>query len=359
MRAHWLLGLSLLALAAGQQPAAPPATPPPPASEELLARYGKLDRTQRSDVVRNLERRFVREDSDVLQSCQGRQKARAAYPVPTGPQWFEPREFAPSASPRSLVPKNSPSHRQATAGMVPFVLLPELHKAVAYDWRRGCAARRDADLNDDQRFANYANGYAPGADHALAQVLAVLDTDPWQRRAADYFEHLYADRDGAVFAGISLYDAWRSGTTQEMPDTDAIAFARLVLETSAYSAPLPGDRRRTRLYQKMATAYAGHHEHRTLRQALAATFVAAEPKLDPAWQSLVDRCHWLWQQNRRDPDALAKWLQRFAGRSDVLREVDAARKVDDGPGLEHRRSLADMATWLRRCLDQELTRAGI
>lgn len=350
-----VLGLAAALAAQTTTPAAPPA----PTAVDLLARYQKLDKAQRSEVVRNLEKRCQREPHDVLQSIQARQKGRAAYAQPSTVKWFEPREFAPSAAPRSLVPASSGAHRVRTDGMKPFVLVPELHKAVGYDWTIGAPVVRGAELNDDLRIANYAHGFAPGADHALAQVLQALDADPEQRRLADYFEHLYADRDGGVYEGVSLYDAWRSGQTQEMPDTDAIAFARLCLDTRAYLAPIPDNRRRERLYQKMATGFANHHEHRTLRQSLAATFVAAEPSLDPAWQSLVDRGHWLWQKHRRDPAALAEWLAKSGDRSDVLREVDAARKIDDGPGREHRQTLASLADWLRLGLDQELTRAGV
>ncbi|MFY9345805.1 MAG: hypothetical protein WAT39_25160, partial [Planctomycetota bacterium] len=290
---------------------------------------------------------------------QGRQRGRAAYPQPAGVRWYEPREFAPGAAPRGLVTANTPAHRQATAGMRPFVLLPDLHQAVAYDWQLGGPVQRSAEATDDQRAANYARGYAPGSDQALAAVLAALDQAPDQRQLANYFEHLYADRNGAVFAGVSLYDAWRAGRTLEMPDTDTIAFAKLCLGTAAFTAPLPGDRRRERLYRKMATGFAQHHEHRTLVQALAATFVCAEPGLDPAWQSLVDRGHWLWQQHGRNPEALAKWLATRTARADVLAEVDAARKADDSPGRQHREALAAMAAWLRQCLDRELRAAGV
>lgn len=341
---------------AAQTPAADGALP---TAEALLARYEKLAPPARSEVARNLERRLSRENHDLLQSIQGLQKGRAAYPQRSPVRWHEPREFAPVASPRGLHASGSAAHRRMTAGMQPFVLLPDLAAAVTYDWQQGAAVRGDKDLTDDQRIANYARGYAPGADHALAQVLAAVDQEPGQRQAARYFEQLYADRDGGVYAGISLYDAWRSGNKLEMPDTDTIAYARLLLHTEAYVAPIPGDRRRERLYAKIAAGYAAHHEQRTLRQALAATFLAAEPSLDPSWQALVDRCHWLWQTHGRDPQALALRLQRTADRSALLAEVDAAMTRDFEPVRQHRAALTGLAAFLRQCLDQELRTAGV
>lgn len=334
-------------------------TPPAPTPGDLLARCRQLDEAARSEVLRNLERRLARENHDVLQSIQSLQKGRAAYPARSPERWFDPREFAPAAAPRTLVAPSAAGHRRLTAGMQPFVLLPDLACSVGYDWQQGAAVRGDAELGPDQRLANLAHGYAPGADQALAQVLAAIDQDPTQRRLADYFEHRYADRDGAVFAGVSLYDAWRSGRKLEMPDTDAIAYARLLLGTQAYTSPIPADRRRQRLYEKMAAGFAAHHEHRTLCQALAATFLAAEPALDPSWQALVDRCHWLWQTHGRDPAAVAQHLRRAADRSALLQEVDAAMARDFDPVRRHRNALAELAAFLRQCLDQELRAAGV
>jgi hypothetical protein len=190
-------------------------------------------------------------------------------------------------------------------------------------------------------------------------VLQALDTDAEQRTLARYFEHLYADRDGAVFAGVTLYDAWLSRKVVEMPDTDAIAFARGILRTDAYVAPIPGDRRRERLYEKVAAAFARHHEHRTLRLALAATFVAAEPPLPPEWETLARRCHWLWQTCGRDPAAVALRLRDTADRADWVRRTDEALRSDDEPARRHAADLAELAAWLRDCVDHELRNAGV
>lgn len=347
----------LTALAAcgirAQQPPTATAT-----ADALLARFARLDAASRSDVVRSLERRLARVDHELLQSIQSMQKGKGTYPLQGDRVWFDPAEFAPSAKPRAVIGAGTPQHQRATRGMQELGVPCDLDAAVVYDWRIGACARAANDLTEHQRFANLARGYAPGADHAVAQVLAALDTDPVQRRLADYFEHLYADREGTVFAGISLYDAWRSGIRIEMPDTDTIAFARLVLDTRSVVDPIPADRRRERLYARIADSYVLHHEHRTLRQALAAAFVAADPVLDPAWQTLVERAHWLWQTCGRDPKAVAARLLRTPDRGALVREVDAELAKDNAPMAAHRRSLAELAAFLRDQVDEALRAVG-
>ncbi|HEU4419376.1 MAG TPA: hypothetical protein VFT55_10585 [Planctomycetota bacterium] len=346
------------ALAAGVVGQQPGAQPPVPEAAELIARYTKLDPERRSNVVRNIERRLQRENDDTLQRIQSAQQGKAAYPVASQPVWFDEGIFAMGAAARSLVGPDSETHRRMTRGMRPFEFLPDLIAAVHYDWRQGVAVRRPTDLTDDECFANYAHGYTHGTDHKVAQVLAALDKDPLQRRLGTYFEHLYADRNGAVFAGVSLFDAWRAGTTLEMPDTDAIAFAQLVLGTQSFVAPLPENRRRDRLYDKMSEGFSAHRDYRTLRLAIAASFVAAEPKLDPTYQPLVARCHWLWQKHELDLGKVRDYVLGTADRAEFMKRVDEAIKTENDLVTARRKVLADIATFLRSLANHELRAAG-
>jgi len=308
--------------------------------------------------VRNMERRLQRETDETLQRIQSAQQGKAAYPVASQPVWFDEGIFASGAAARSLVAQGSDAHRRATRGMRAFEFLPDLVAGVTYDWRQGIAVRRPTDLTDDERFANYANGYTQGTDHAVAQALANLDKDPQQRRLGTYFEHLYADRYGAVFAGVSLFDAWCAGTTLEMPDTDAVAFAQLVLGTESFVAPLPENRRRQRLYEKMAEGFAAHRDYRTLRLAIAASLVAADPRIDPAYQGLVDRCHWLWQKHELEIDKVRDYVMGTADRSEFMKRVDEAIKVEGDLVTARRHTLAEVANFLRALADQEIRTAG-
>jgi hypothetical protein len=194
----------------------------------------------------------------------------------------------------------------------------------------------------------------PAADQAVARALAVLDQDPRQHRLAAFFEHLYADRQGQVFAGVTLFDAWRAGTVVEMPDTDAIAFARQILGSRAFVSPIPADRRRERLYEQVREAFSEHREYRTLRLALAATYVAAHPTLDATYQDLVPRCHWLWQESGEDPRRLAERLAATKDRTTLLREVDARLQEDSAPAEQRCQELEEMATHLRGLVDADI-----
>lgn len=345
----WLFG----SLAAQE----PDPIPPVPATA-LHARFLALAPDRRAEVLRALERRLRRTDDDALQRVVSEAKGRSAYPPRPQPRWFSPAEFAPTATARSLLGPGDAGHRTATQGMARETLAGDLTAGVVYDWATATIVQEPSPLTDAQVFANLVAGYPPGSDEAIARVLAALDNDPEQRRLGTWFGHLYADRDGRVFAEVTLYDAWRSGRTIEMPDTDAIAFARQVLGTRSFTAPLPADRRRERLYEKMREAFAAHREYRTLRAALATTFVTAAPALDPAYQSLIPRCHWLWAACGNDPRALADRLARAGDRSALLHEIDAAMASDAVPATRRAAELAEVAASMRALAEHEIARGS-
>lgn len=336
-------------------PAAPTAPAPLPTPASLIERFDRLDRDQRQLVVRNMEKRLVREEGEILQRIQGMQRGEAAYPPRPASTWFEPRDYAPGAAPRQVVAQGTDEHRKATRRMTPFVFLSDLHAEFAYDWGLGKAVRASAPLSDEQRFANYVHGYPPGTDQAVARVLEALDQDPQQRVCGNYFEHLYADRGGQVFAGTSLFDAWNSGLQIEMPDTDAIAFARLCLQTASFTAPLPTDRRRERLYQKMREGFATYREYRTLRLAAAAAFIGADPPIDPTYAPLVRRCHYLWPKCEYVPKRLAERFAKATDRAALLDEVDTAIRAETDIIETTRQLFLETSTFLVQLADYELS----
>jgi hypothetical protein len=331
---------------------------PAPTAADLLARFGKLDPERRTTVARAIERRLQRSNDAVLQRIVSRERGSGAYPLRQPATWYDTAELAPVATPRQAVQPGAALHTASTRGMVAFEFLPDLHTHVVYDWGLGKAVRGPHELSDDQRFANCVHGYPPGTDHAVAQVLEAMDTDPAQRRLGSYFEHLYADRNGKVFVGVTLFAAWSSGRQIEMPDTDAIAFARHVLDTRSFTAPIPDDRRRERLYQQIRDAFASHREYRTLCCAAAAAFVAGTPRLDETYQPLVKRCHWLWVQCDYDPKVFAERLRKAADRSQFLREIDASIRGTMDTIDATVRDLQDLADWQRRQAARELDAVG-
>ncbi len=353
-----LVALACLVAFGLQEPAAPVPPDVAPSATALCERFHALDAAARTNVLRSLDRTVQRMDDAATQRIVAPARGRSAWP-PTDPaRWFAPADYAPLMTPRTVVDANAAAHREATRAIPRALVVADLDAGVEYDWGTGRIVQSAREPDDERAFANLVRGYPPGADEAIAGVLAVLDTTPAQRPLAAYFDHLYADRAGHVFAGVTLFDAWSSGSQIEMPDTDVIAFAREVRRDRSYRSPIPADKRRERLYEGIRSAFAEHREYRSLRIALAATFVAADPAIDATWRNLIPRCHWIWAQCGDDPDAVAKYLAKAGDREHLLLEVDAAMTKDSRAAERRRLDLIDLAEHLRRLADRETARAG-
>lgn len=329
----------------------------PPTANELITSFTALGDDPKNRVLSRIERRLIRHGDPTIQRIVSMQQGTAAYPPVTPLQYLPPKQFAPPAPARVLVPGTDPRHRPVAAAFPPPPYLDDLVCGVVFDWNTGKAALAPHQPTDDERFANLARGYLPGSDQAVAQILQALVGDPALHPSTPFFEHLYADRDGHVFAGVRLYDAWYSGKLVEVPDVEAIAFARKLLHTEAFASPIPADRRRERLYKQIQDHALQERKFRTLRQAAAAAFVTAAPKIDPVYQPLVDRFHYLWPSLDYDVSAMAKRLAASKDREELLEGLDQQLEGDrDAWQLRetHRQQLRDVAVFLRELCAYEI-----
>ncbi|MEY4673428.1 MAG: hypothetical protein RL148_1212 [Planctomycetota bacterium] len=352
----WMPGAAVVALLF----LALPQEPPPPEAKELVSAFLALPAEQRSVVLGNLERRIQTSPDELVQRISGRRKGKGAYGSPTPVAGHDPKVYAPVAPTRTLVASGTADWQRARTRFPVRTLLPDLTAEVVYDWASGKPAWLGETSAEDLRFANLVHGWMPGSDHAVAQVLAALDTDPRQRLLAEWFHHAYAELNGRTYQDITLYEAWYSGEQVDVPDVDAIAFARKVLKTQSFVSPIPDGRRRDRLYQQVRDAAVEHRQYRTLREVAAATFVSAKPPVDPTYTPLIGRCHYLWARTGYDVDAFAKVLAEAGDRSTLLEGIDQALRED--PAATDLRTRAQeqmvaLAVWLRQLAAYELARA--
>jgi hypothetical protein len=210
---------------------------------------------------------------------------------------------------------------------------PELDGIWVYDYGARELRRHGAPDELERIFENALAGFAPELDLATALVELQLD-DGAQQKALAAFDHAYADRDGKVFAGISLYDAHCSGIEIEMPDVDTLGIVHDVLgDWKTWKAPV---REQDSLYARIGELFQDARRHRGLRHALAQTYLVGAPSLRDGYGANLDALHALWESAASMP---AELLPR----------------LPDAKGWE-----AFLDGWLARCdAEPELLRAGV
>jgi hypothetical protein len=226
-----------------------------------------------------------------------------AAPEPT---WFDPATHAP-AQPiaRKLLDPDGSKAESARERFLGHLRSRELRSAWSYDWGSGEVVWH-ADRDDLTRhFENALAGFPPDLDLAEALVLRALD-DGSQQVALGAFAHLYTDRNGNAYPGVTLYDAWNSGEGMEMPDIDVLGVVHTVLDDwKTWVAPV-SDRQHDRLYGTVGELFLKAKRHRELREALARAYFNAEPVYPGRFTRSDDlRFHGFWEHCASDPEAAA------------------------------------------------------
>lgn len=186
-----------------------------------------------------------------------------------------------------------------------------------YDWSVGEPRRLVERASAAEVFENVLRGYHP--DHGLIRALLLARLDDGSERAQlAAFARPYTDREGNVYAGITLYDAWRSGTEIEMPDVDTLGIVHDVLdEWTRWVAPVP-TRAQDPLYDAIGELFVQARRFRGLREALAEVYLAAAPPSLDGYRDSDLRFHALWDVESSDPAQLAQRLRASTGWAEFL-----------------------------------------
>lgn len=177
-----------------------------------------------------------------------------------------------------------------------------------YDWPSGKVMQEAGERDVEREFHNALQGFPPDLDLAEALVEQMLD-DGSERKALAAFGHAYTDRNGNVFTGITLYDAWSSGKDFETPDVDTLGIVHTVLdEWKKWEAPVLSISKQRKLATQIEEIFVPAHNHRSLRTALARVYLIGNPVLRDGYAANLDRFHALWELHSSTPAELYKDL---------------------------------------------------
>ena len=296
--------------------AAPSVAPPLAAAaqdEVLRAAWERADEERRRDVIEYL--RLDLSHAESFQLALVRHVISSSgidpglwEPAPA-PTWFDPQTHAP-AQPikRKLLDPDSSKAERARDKYLGHVRPRPLRSAWSYDWGSGEVVWHPDRDDTTRHFENALAGFPPDLDLAEALVLRALD-DGSQQTELGAFAHLYTDRNGNAYPGVTLFDAWNSGEPIEMPDIDVLGVVHTVLDDwKTWVAPVP-DTQHSRLYGKVGELFLDARRHRELREALARAYFNAEPVYPGRFTRSDDlRFHGFWEFHSSAPEAAAEDL---------------------------------------------------
>jgi hypothetical protein len=305
------LGLSLACALPGAYPAAQDGPRVERQEQSLRAAWAELDASARRDAIEWLRQELVALDSLQVRTLRAwlAQKDRdpGLWPAPVEAPFYDPTRHAPA---QPIARKRlEPSSKKARAEVQRILGEPDpnaLRAAWLYDWSSGDVRFLGGHDDPDRLFENALHGYPPELDLGLALCLRALDRGG-ERRALAAFAHAYTDRAGGVYP-FTLYEAWNSGATLEMPDVDVLGIVHEVLDDwSTWVAPVPA-KRHDRLYGRVSELFVAARRYRALREALADCLLVGEPRSRAGAALSQPRLHALWAAHEAQPAPLAQSL---------------------------------------------------
>jgi len=306
---------TLFALFATLLPAAQDQTQEqPPSDEQIRAAWSYL----LPDEQREVSQWFTAE-TEYLQTAQkrlinyiisGETRDRGTWPSPEPLSWFDPEVHAPNQPiKRKLLDEDSRKAKavhQEIKGRMPQ---DPLVRAWDYDWTTGNLIQVGDETDPAAIFENGMMGLPPRTDLAEALLLRRLD-DGSQRETLKAFHHIYTDRSGNAYPGVTLYDAWCSGRVLEMPDVDNLGLYHVLFDDwKSYKAPVP-ESKHDKLYGKIGDVFLEAKHHRQLLEAITVNYIRGNAIPTNVYTPNALAFNALWQEYEGDPEAFAKELPK-------------------------------------------------
>ena len=181
---------------------------------------------------------------------------------------------------------------------------------------------RTAGWRDPTRvFENALAGAPPGWDYAEALVERTLD-DGSQQKLMEAFANAYTDREGNVYPGVTLYDAWASRTAIEMPDVDNLGIVHVMVGDWETWKPPVSDDLQPSLYAKVGELFQTAQHHRGLRHALARCYLFGSTEMRDGYVGgHVENFHALWEETSSTPATMAERLPAAEAWAGFLQEL--------------------------------------
>ena len=262
-----------------------------------------------------------------------------AWPMREPAPTYDPEKHCPAQPiPRKRLKSTDP---RAVRALEKFKLVqaePTVQAGWIYDYGARELRRVEGWDKPKRLLLNALLGAAPNQDLAVAILELNIDSGELQPTFAA-FSHAYADRRGSVFPGVTIYDAWASGSQMEMPDVECLGIIHdLKDDWKTWKAPV---RKQEPLYDAIGELFFPARQHRGLRRALAVAYLVGDRAQLGDYASNHLQLHALWEENASTPPKLAEKLPKSKDWRVFLE--DLKEHVDKTPALQrraHNRALA-------------------
>lgn len=325
----------------------------------MWAKLAPADKAEVAEWFAHEVRSLQNVQTDIVRKAlETQERDPGLWPRAAEPPVYDPKRHAPAQPiPRKVLDPQDPKALREQKRLLSWRAGAPIDAAYRYDWGRREIVSDGRGKDPERVFAMGVQGLGPDVDLVIALSALALDGGG-QQAALAAFSHAYTDREGTVYPGITLYDAWCSGAELEMPDVDSLGIVHDVFnDWKSYKAPVRASQHDA-LYARIESAFVPARSYRALREAVAEVSVRAKPPLDQGYSVHLDRLHALWEHFGRDRAVVAEALPKKAEDvnaflTDWTEKAERTSSIIDA-GRERRRQLelseAEVSRTLARVL---------
>ena len=262
----------------------------------ILRRFDGLPLEERERIAQELVPFVLEQDHPLCETTLGLLNDRRLRNAPITPREalleFSPKEYAPALKLKTKHVKVGTKTWERFRKRYLRSATPQRYETWAWNYASNGFFEETGAKPRDTVIAMLM-GRWPDSGKFSAFAEGSLDYERDFDPIADYFEHVYRDRNGKVYDEFRLYDMWGSQVEFGISDVESIAFLRLIEESDRLKSPIAASEH-DGIYEKIETRFTAYREYRDLHHALAQRMVdpnglvpriygEVAPSFDQAW----------------------------------------------------------------------------
>ena len=296
----------------------------------ILRRFDALPLEERERIAEELLPFVLGQDHPLCETTRSLLDDRRLRNAPVTPREallaYSPKEYAPALNLKTKHVKVGTKTWARFRKRYLRSVTPNRYQAWAWDYSAHQFFASTSAKPRDTVIAMLA-GRWPDSGKFSAFAEGSLDFERDFDPIADYFEHVYRDRDGKVYDEIRLYDTWGSQVTFGISDVESIAFLRNIEKSKRLQSPIAASEH-DGIYKKIEVQFMAYREYRDLHHALAQRMVDPLGLVPRIYGEIAPNLDQAWILMGHSSRRMATFLKQHPTRKDFLGAV--AKRVPKG-----------------------------
>ncbi len=235
-------------------------------------------------------------------------------------QYHDPAIYAPGRVTRRFADPESSQVRRVAERFRPYNNMPSFLRSVRYDFGENELFFEERQLTPEDRLYNFLEGNIPEVDLLVAWLQKQFDHRKDLDDLARHFQHVYCSLEGECYEDVTIYDAFASEESMDMPDVDTIPFAIHIKRDKSFKSPIPATSKRKRLYSSIKKDFLKFYQHRSFVEEASHLFVNPHDWVREDHEGVRPNLLYVIASKEEDVEELGSYFRKLKDRERFMRD---------------------------------------